>query len=60
MKKYSAEKNPVMLSSWQFFVIVSSIVLKESGYFGIQALVALVLACIGIYTMNKSTVKNID
>lgn len=39
-------------------VIISSIVLKENGSFGIQALVALIFVCIGIYIVNKNTVKN--
>ena len=40
-------------------VIISNIVLKESGSFGIQSLVALSLVCIGIYVVNKNTDKNI-
>lgn len=35
-------------------VIISSIVLRESGSLGIQAFVALIFVCIGIYIVNKN------
>lgn len=35
-------------------VIISSIVLKESDSLGIQAFVALIFVCIGIYIVNKN------
>lgn len=35
-------------------VIISSIVLKESSSLGIQAFVALIFVCIGIYIVNKN------
>lgn len=41
-------------------VIISSIVLKESGSFGIQALIALIFVCIGIYIVNKNIIKNVN
>lgn len=35
-------------------VIISGIVLKETDYFGMQAFIALVLVCAGIYIVNKN------
>lgn len=35
-------------------VIISDIVLKESSSFGVQAFVALLLVCVGIYVVNKN------
>lgn len=38
-------------------VIISNMVLKERSSLGIQSLVALSLVCLGIYAVNKNTVK---
>ena len=35
-------------------VIISSLVLKESNFLGTQALIALLLLCMGIYIVNKN------
>ena len=35
-------------------VIISGIVLKESGAFGIKGLISLILVCVGIYIVNRS------
>ena len=35
-------------------VIISSLVLKESNFLGTQALIALLLVCMGIYIVNKN------
>lgn len=35
-------------------VIISDIVLEESSSFGVQAFVALLLVCVGIYVVNKN------
>lgn len=41
-------------------VIISSIVLKESDTLGIQAFVALVFVCMGIFAVNRKIDKNIN
>lgn len=42
-------------------VVISNIVLKESGSFGVQAFVALVFACVGIFAVNRENVgENIN
>lgn len=38
-------------------VIISDIVLKESSSIGVQAFVALLFICVGIFAVNR---KNID
>ena len=38
-------------------VIISGIVLKESDMFGINAVIALVLVCIGIYVVNRNNTE---
>ena len=40
-------------------VVISSIVLKESGSLGIHALAALVLVCLGIFIVNREKNKSI-
>lgn len=40
-------------------VVISSIVLKESGSIGIHALAALVLVCLGIFIVNREKNKSI-
>lgn len=41
-------------------VVISSIVLKESGSIGIHALAALVLVCLGIFIVNREKNKSIS
>ncbi len=38
-------------------VVISGIVLKESDMFGINAVIALVLVCIGIYVVNRNNTE---